>query len=134
MLAAGAGWAAYSLLGRRAVDPLATTAANFLRAVPFALACSAVFADRFRVDAAGALYAVLSGALASGLGYALWYAVLPRLSAIRAATVQLSVPVLAALAGAALLGEAISLRAMLASACVLGGIALVLRSRSASGR
>ena len=128
MLASGVAWGVYSLRGRGVANPAASTAGNFLRAVPFALALSLAQLSSASVDAAGAAYAVASGALASGLGYALWYGALPLLRATTAATVQLSVPVLAALGAAAFLGEAITLRLMLASLAVLGGIALVIRS------
>lgn len=128
MLASGVAWGIYSLRGRGVANPAASTAGNFLRAVPFALALSLAQLSSASVDAAGAAYAVASGALASGLGYALWYGALPMLRATTAATVQLSVPVLAALGAAAFLGEAITLRLVLASLAVLGGIALVIRS------
>ena len=113
MVAAGVAWGAYSLLGRSSSSgPLAATAGNFLRAAPLALAVVAAMALRTHVDwdMAGLTYAVASGALASGVGYALWYTALPGLSATTAASVQLSVPVITALAGALVLGEAITLR------------------------
>lgn len=134
MLASGVAWGVYSLRGRGVANPAASTAGNFLRAVPFALALSLAQLSSASVDAAGAAYAVASGALASGLGYALWYGALPLLRATTAATVQLSVPVLAALGAAAFLGEAITLRLMLASLAVLGGIALVIRSPRRASR
>ncbi|QEL63483.1 hypothetical protein OTERR_00070 [Oryzomicrobium terrae] len=137
MLASGVAWGVYSLRGRGVANPAASTAGNFLRAVPFALALSLAQLSSASVDAAGAAgaaYAVASGALASGLGYALWYGALPLLRATSAATVQLSVPVLAALGAAAFLGEAITLRLMLASLAVLGGIALVIRSPRRASR
>lgn len=131
MIVAGAAWGVYSLRGRRETDALAANAGNFLRGVPLAaLACLAVaFAGEPRVDAMGLFYAVLSGGVASGMGYALWYVAVRGLPATHAATVQLSVPVITALAGAALLGEALSLRLVLASGAVLGGIALVVARR-----
>lgn len=125
MLAAGAAWGVYSLLGRGAAAPLALTAGNFLRALPPALLlCLGAWA-RLSLDLAGAGYAVLSGALASGIGYAIWYAALPSLRASSAAAVQLSVPVLAALGGILFLGEPLTWRLVLASAAILGGVALV---------
>lgn len=134
MLGAGVAWGIYSLRGRGAGDPIAITAGNFLRAVPIALALSALTYKGIAMDADGFGYAVASGALASGLGYALWYTVLPALKATRAASVQLSVPVIAALGGVLLLGEHISLRLVLASVAILGGIALViLEKRAANG-
>jgi drug/metabolite transporter (DMT)-like permease len=129
MALAGVSWGLYSLLGRGATDPVATTAGNFLRGVPLAMIPAAILMSHLNLDPMGILYAVLSGTLASGCGYILWYGVLPRLSAAQGATVQLSVPVIAALAGAALMGEALSIRLSIASAAVLGGIALAIASR-----
>lgn len=129
MLGAGVAWSVYSLLGRTSVgDPVAVNAARFAWAVPMALAASAVAAPAAppRVTAAGVLLAVASGGLASGLGYALWYAAVRRLTATRAALVQLSVPPLAAFGGVALLGEPVSLRLALSAAAILGGIALAV--------
>lgn len=130
MLAAGVAWGGYSLLGRGTGSPLATTSGNFVRAAPLSLA-ALLFAP-LHFDWLGMLWAVLSGALASGVGYALWYAALPRLTATRAASIQLSVPVIAALGGVVFLSEPPTLRLVLASATVLGGIALVLRGRAAA--
>lgn len=131
MLAAGVAWGAYSLLGRGGIDPLAVTAGNFLRTVPLTLLLSALAWRVALVDWPGALAALASGALASGLGYALWYAALPSLRASTAGILQLSVPVLAALGGIVLLGEPISWRFVVATALTLGGIALatLLRDR-----
>jgi drug/metabolite transporter (DMT)-like permease len=125
MLGAGVAWGVYSLRGKGAGDPLASTAGNFLRAVPFALALSLALLSFAAVDLAGALYAVASGALTSGVGYAIWYTALKGLKATSAATVQLSVPVITAVGGVILLGEQITLRLLIASAAILGGIALV---------
>jgi drug/metabolite transporter (DMT)-like permease len=126
LLMAGAGvcWGVYSLRGRRSSDPLATTAGNFLRAVPFAVVVSLLYLRSTRLDLAGIGFAVLSGALASGVGYAIWYAALRGLTATRAAVVQLSVPVIAALGGVAILGERITLRLAISAVAVLGGIAV----------
>jgi len=135
MSIAGVAWGAYSLQGRGSVNPIETTAGNFLRASVLGAVLSAASLGLFAWDAHGASLAVLSGAVASGLGYAVWYTVLPALRATHAATVQLSVPVIAALAGVALLGEHLSLRLILCSISVLGGIALVLHTRrSARGQ
>jgi drug/metabolite transporter (DMT)-like permease len=131
MVAAGIAWGIYSLLGRGSSDPLGATAGNFLRATPPAVLLALATLGSAGWDAAGLVYAVLSGALSSGLGYAVWYTALPGLTATRAASVQLSVPVIAALGGALLLAEPVTLRLALASAAVLGGIALVLRRRPA---
>lgn len=129
MLLAGAAWGAYSLLGRGVADPLAATAGNFLRAIPLALLVSVLLLGRASWDGPGVLYALLSGALTSGIGYAIWYTALRGLKAFQAATVQLSVPILAALAGSLLLDEALSLRLLLSALAVLGGIALVLGAK-----
>ena len=131
MVVAGIGWGAYSLRGRRAASPLAATAGNFLRTVPMALLASAWFAHSARLDPAGIGYAIASGALASGLGYAIWYAVLPSLTGATAATVQLCVPVIAAAGGVAFLGEPPTLRLVVASIAIIGGIALVTARRDA---
>jgi len=130
MLGAGIAWGIYSLRGKGAGDPIRVTAGNFLRAVPFALALSLLIPGAASVDVHGAAYAIASGALASGIGYAIWYSALPGLKATSAATVQLSVPVIAAAGGILLLGEVLSLRLVLASAAILGGIALVILERS----
>jgi drug/metabolite transporter (DMT)-like permease len=129
MLAAGIAWGVYSLRGRGVADPAGATAGNFLRATPLALLLSAALLAQQQLDRLGMLYAVLSGALASGIGYAVWYAALRGLTATRAASVQLSVPVIAALAGVLFLHEPISLRLLLASVAILGGIALVVFDR-----
>lgn len=125
MAIAALGWGLYSLAGRRATDPLTATAANFLLATPLvALACLPVGLGS--VSGHGIVLAVISGAVTSGLGYALWYAVLPQLGAARAAVAQLTVPILAILAGALMLGEHLSGGAMAASAVVLVGVALAM--------
>jgi drug/metabolite transporter (DMT)-like permease len=126
MLGAGVAWGIYSLRGKRGGDPTVATAGNFLRAVPFAAALSVILVTSARLDRAGIGYAVVSGAITSGLGYVIWYSALPGLKAASAATVQLSVPVLAAAGGILLLGEPLTLRFLLASTAVLGGIALVV--------
>ncbi len=131
MVVAGIAWGAYSLRGRGAVDPVRTTAGNFARTVPLALAVSLVALPMAYVSAKGALWAVISGALASGVGYAIWYAALRGLSATRAATVQLAVPVLSAVAGVILLAEVVTLRLIIAAVLILGGVGLALRGRVA---
>jgi drug/metabolite transporter (DMT)-like permease len=131
MLVAGVAWGVYSLRGRGAGDPLAANASNFARSVPLALLASgvglAVASPHLTTE--GALLALASGALASGLGYALWYAALRGLSATQGAIVQLSVPPLTALGGVSLLGEPLTARLVLASAMILGGIALAVLAR-----
>lgn len=129
MIAAGIAWGIYSLRGRGSGNPTIATAGNFMRAVPFAAVLSLATLSGAKADAAGIGYAVASGALASGLGYAIWYAALPGLTATKAATIQLSVPVIAAIAAVFLLGEALTLRLVASSAAILGGIALVVLHR-----
>ena len=133
MMASGVAWGVYSLRGRNATDPTGDTAGNFWRAALMALLVSAVLLSQAQLDGMGALYAVLSGALTSGMGYALWYAVLPKLTRTRAAAVQLSVPVLASLAGAVFVGEPLTLSLLLTSAAVLGGIAMVVYGKHSTG-
>lgn len=137
MAGAGVAWGAYSLLGRGAGDPVVATAAAFLGALPLALVAGAVAwtTGTVRADATGLALATASGAGLSGLGYVVWYTVLPALGTTRAAVLQLAVPVLAAVAATLLLGEAPSLRLVAAGAAVLGGIALAtLRRPSSSSR
>lgn len=123
MVVAGVGWGVYSLAGRGAADPLAATAWNFLLSVPLVLPLG-LGGVSGSAEATGILMAVASGAVTSGLGYALWYAVLPKLGAARAAVAQLTVPVIAALGGSVLLAEVPGIRFWLAAALVLGGVAL----------
>lgn len=130
MLLAALGWGIYSLLGAGAADPLATTARNFVWAVPLGVLPALFVWDR--MSGAGALLAISSGAVTSGLGYALWYRVLPALPATVAAVAQLTVPVLALLGGMVFLGEAASWRFAVAAAMVLGGVALSLYRKSGS--
>ena len=130
MLGAGVAWGVYSLRGKREKNPVTATTGNFVRAVPFAAAGSIIFLRWLDLDITGVIYAIISGAVTSGLGYVIWYSVLPRLQAARAATVQLSVPVFAAAGGILLLGEPLTLRYLLASVAVLGGIALVVLEKN----
>jgi drug/metabolite transporter (DMT)-like permease len=129
MLLSGVAWGIYSLRGRAASNPLAATAGNFIKAVPFAAVLCLVMLGQQQWDAPGVVYALLSGALASGVGYAIWYAALPGLAAVQAASVQLSVPLLTAIAGAALLGEVLTPTLIISGAAILGGIAMVLGIR-----
>jgi drug/metabolite transporter (DMT)-like permease len=130
MIIAGLSWAVYSLRGRGAGDPTQVTAGNFMRTLPFAAALALATAPTLHVDAVGTGYAIASGALASGVGYAIWYTALKGLTATTAATVQLSVPAIAAAGGVVLLGEALTLRLVVASLAILGGIAIVITSSS----
>jgi drug/metabolite transporter (DMT)-like permease len=129
MAAAGLAWAVYTLLGRAAGDPLPATARAFLGAVPLALVAAFLSIGRLQFTPRGALLAVLSGTVASGLGYVAWYAALPGLTNTRAAAVQLSVPVLAAAGGVLVLGETITPRLLVAATAILGGVALTFRAR-----
>jgi drug/metabolite transporter (DMT)-like permease len=130
MLSAGTAWGIYSLRGKGEKNPAAATAGNFLRAVPFAAVLSLVQIPWTHLDRAGIGYAIISGAITSGLGYVIWYTALPHLKAASAATVQLSVPVLAATGGILLLGEPLTLRFLFASIAVLGGIMLVVLEKN----
>jgi len=131
MLGAGVAWGVYSLRGRGAPHPVASNAASFTRAVPLALATSAALGllEVPHLSQTGVALAIASGAVTSGLGYALWYAALAGLSATHAAIVQLSVPPLAAFGGVLVLGESVSLRLVGASVLILGGIALAFAAR-----
>lgn len=126
MALAGVAWGAYSLLGRDGADPLSATTHNFIFALPFAAAAFIAGIVPTHSDARGIALAAASGALASGLGYVAWYAALRGLAATTAALVQLAVPVLAALAGVALLGEPLTLRLATSAGAILGGIGLAL--------
>ena len=126
MLAAGAAWGVYSVRGKETKDAIAATTGNFLRAMPFAVLVSVVMVREARFDSLGIVYAAISGAITSGLGYVIWYSVLPQIKASTAAVVQLSAPVLVATGGILLLAEPITLRYAIASIAVLGGIFLVI--------
>jgi drug/metabolite transporter (DMT)-like permease len=128
MLLAGIAWGLYSLRGRRSSEPIAETAGNFVRAVPIALILNALMFTKAFCTSRGVLLAVLSGALASGLGYAAWYTALPRMRSMTAANLQLCVPVIAALFGAVLFKEAITTRLIVASLFVLGGVFIATRA------
>jgi drug/metabolite transporter (DMT)-like permease len=129
MLLSGIAWGIYSLFGRGVPDAAAATTGNFLRAVPMTIVLSLFALPWLRLDGAGVMYAVMSGALASALGYVIWYRVLREMSAITASTVQLSAPVIAAVGGVILLDEMLTLNLLIASALILGGISLVLRRK-----
>lgn len=127
MVLAGGAWGAYSLMGKREPDPLAATAGNFIRTLPMVAVMCLLFWTQLEWDRTGAVYALLSGGLTSGIGYAVWYAAMPGLAAVQAASVQLSVPLITALAGSLLLGETLTGRLLVAGMAILGGITLVLR-------
>lgn len=122
MAIAGACWGLYSLRGRRSRDPLVGTAHNFMRAVPIGLAVLAWQWPRAFVTPMGVLLAVTSGALTSGVGYAIWYTVLPSLTAWRAALVQLLTPVLTTVAAVVILGESMSMRLLIAGGLIVSGV------------
>ncbi len=126
MLAAGIAWGVYSLKGKGAKFPIEATAGNFIRATPLALVLLVIFWPGGEFHAEGMAYAVASGAIASALGYALWYSILVHIAAIKAATLQLSVPVLAVFAGWLFLDEPVTLRIILSSLAVIGGVAMVI--------
>ncbi|GAB2501454.1 DMT family transporter [Arenimonas alkanexedens] len=131
MLLAGVAWGVYTLRGRGLPDALAATTGNFMRAAPLAVLAAGAAWAWLKPDVEGALLALASGAITSGLGYAIWYRALRNLSPQAAGSAQLSVPVITALAGVVVLGEAIDLRLALGSLAVLGGIALTLDWRRA---
>ena len=126
MAIAGISWGVYSLRGMATPQPLLATSGNFLRAVPMAMAPLAIFVPSLHTELRGTLFAIVSGGITSGLGYVLWYRTLRGLSATTASIVQLSVPVLAALGGVVFLTEPISVRLLISSALVLGGIGTAL--------
>lgn len=129
MAAAGIAWGVYSLRGRGAIDPVRVTSDNFLRTVPLVIVLVLFWLSSLTVTPMGFLWAALSGSVTSGVGYVLWYAALPHLTATRAATVQLAVPVLAAIAGVVVLSEPISFRLTLSAVAILGGIGLAIYRR-----
>lgn len=126
MILAGISWGVYSLRGAGNTDPITATAWNFIAATPLALLFSVVNASAVHISVAGFGWAVLSGAVTSGLGYVIWYHVLPRFSAASAAIVQLCVPAIAAVGGVTLLSEPFSVRLAIASITILGGVGLVI--------
>lgn len=124
MVIAGVAWGFYSLLGKKANNATKTAAQSFILSVPLALILSLIFIDQISLDLEGIVYGLASGAITSGLGYAIWYQVLPNLTATIAASVQLSVPALTAIGGAFILAEPITLELILTTTTILGGIAL----------
>jgi drug/metabolite transporter (DMT)-like permease len=126
MAAAGAAWGFYSVRGKRSGDPLAETTGNFLRTVPMIAVAAITFLSYIQLSYRAALLAVLSGAVASGIGYTVWYAALKYHTATRAAVLQLAVPVIAAAIGIIFLAETASTRLFIAAALILGGIALTI--------
>jgi len=133
MAVAGIAWGAYSLLGRSVADPLGATANNFIFCVPLVVAVSWLFFADYNVTTGGVMLAAASGGVASGIGYAIWYKALRGLTATQAATVQLSVPAMAALGGVLLIAEDLTTRLVVASATTLGGVWIVLARRAKTG-
>ena len=131
MIISGAAWGVYTLIGRGSKQPLTDTCYNFLRSLPFVLILFLFTYSQFEWSSTGVLLAILSGAITSGVGYAIWYLVLPSLAATQAAVLQLTVPIIAAIGGVIFVSEAMTLRLMLSSCLVLGGIAIVIFSKSA---
>ena len=134
MAFAGIAWGFYTLRGKGSENPLADTTGNFIRTIPFVFVASLPFIYRINLSNKGILFAVLSGAIASGIGYAVWYAALEYNTATRAAILQLSVPVIAAIGGLVFLSEIISMRLIIASLLILGGIALVVLARNSGAQ
>lgn len=130
MAAAGACWGFYTLRGKGSSDPIAETAGNFVRTLPFAVFAAAVFFLNLQMTVRGLVLAVLSGAVASAIGYAAWYAVIKHHSAVRIGVLQLSVPVIVALIGVIFMAEAFTARSAIASALILGGIALTIAGKN----
>ncbi|EFL88865.1 DMT family transporter [Ahrensia sp. R2A130] len=134
MGAAAIGWGIYSLIGRTATDPLRQTQTNFLWAVPLVAIVALTFADSTAITTTGIVLAVASGAITSGLGYALWYTVLPKLETITAAVAQLTVPALAMVGGMVMLGEPLTLRFVMASVLIAGGVVVASRRKKLAQR
>lgn len=126
MVTAGIAWGVYSILGKRVINPSQSTAENFIRASMITLLLSLVFVDNMSVSTQGILFAIVSGAITSGIGYAIWYAIIPLLKAASSASLQLTVPVVATIGGVIWLGEEMSIRLALASISILGGVAMVI--------
>jgi drug/metabolite transporter (DMT)-like permease len=129
MMFSGVAWAAYTIKGQAAQDALRVTAFNFLRTIPLLLVLLIVMLGQPTITSRGVLLAVASGAITSGLGYAVWYAALQHLATTNAAVIQLLVPILAAIGGLSLAGEALSMRLVVSALLVLGGILLVVKSK-----
>ena len=130
MTVAGIAWAVYTLVGRRTPDPLAANARSFVWSTPLAMLLVALARGPVEATGRGVVLALISGAVTSGLGYAVWYRALPRLTVTQAAVAQLSVPVIAAVGAGLALGEMLSARLVLSGIAVLAGVAIVLGARS----
>jgi drug/metabolite transporter (DMT)-like permease len=130
MTVAGVAWAVYTLVGRGTTDPLAANARSFVWSTPLAMLLVAITRGPVQATSRGVVLALISGAVTSGLGYAIWYRALPRLSVTQAAVAQLSVPVIAAIGAALALGETLTLRLVVSGVAVLAGVGLVLTART----
>ncbi len=126
---AGIAWGIYSLRGRRVQAPIRATALNFIMAVPLAMIPLLLSMHSLRLTTAGLVLAIISGAVTSGLGYVLWYSVLPSLGGTRAAVVQLLVPVIAVMGSIVFLGEPLTAHLALSGSVILGGVMLAMVSR-----
>ncbi|MEY8096003.1 DMT family transporter [Falsihalocynthiibacter sp. S25ZX9] len=131
MSAAAIGWGIYSLIGRHAIDPLATTAGNFVFAIPLSLLVVLLNASTAAYTPTGIALAIISGVVTSGMGYAVWYAVLPKLPSTVAAISMLTVPIIASIGGVLILNEPLTVRLMVATALVLAGVLISLKRPSA---
>lgn len=129
MVIAGISWGIYTLIGQSSSEPLADTAGNFVKSLTFIVISSFIFIHEIHLSLRGWILAVTSGAIGSGLGYAIWYAALPHISSAKAATLQLAVPLIAAFGGIVFLGEMLSARLVFASALILGGIGITIYDR-----
>ncbi|MEO1747576.1 MAG: DMT family transporter [Pseudomonadota bacterium] len=130
MVVSGAAWGIYSVRGRSAANPLAATAGNFVLSVPAATLLLVFTLSNASANPLGIVLAIISGAITSGLGYALWYRVLPQISSTQGAIVQLTVPVIAAAAGVAFIGEELTFKFGAASLLILGGVALAITAKA----
>lgn len=130
MIIAGIAWGYYSLLGQGSSAPLLSTSKNFTYSIPLVLIVSVIFFKDLQLSDTGIWLAIASGAIASGCGYVIWYAVLPSLSATRAATVQLTVPIIAAFGGAVFISEQLDMKLAISALLTLGGVAIVLSQKS----
>ena len=129
MAAAGISWGFYTLRGKASVDPVADTTGNFIRSVPMIAVAVVPFIGDVNLSTRGTVLAILSGAIASGVGYAVWYAALKHHTATRAAALQLSVPVIAAFGGILLLSERLTGRLIVAATLIIGGIATTIAGK-----
>lgn len=127
MVAAGVGWGVYSLQGRREAEATQATGMNFILAAPIAIIATLSFPSNGEISAAGVMLALASGILTSGMGYALWYQILPALGAGRAAVAQLSVPVIAVAGGMLFLAEPLTMRFVISAGLVIGGVLISIR-------